>query len=263
MPNKRGLSQHYTGSGALWCEFAMIHTFPIFEKLIKSRLNKNADEFVEQHYDLMGRYFQGKSQTKWSKVIFKVAVDNRSTETFLDAQRDYLEAITKVKNISDCIIRQLRDRAKPAATAFDNYVDQRDEWRCHADGDYLRKTLSMPNPQEWAEQIFSQQPKAHQLKYAEEHDSVERDMDKLKLFFNGCHTCNVGNGTYQKVLNNYRDAWRARLCKEKGKVSESGGNKTNRNRRREQDQRTSNQHERSNYEHRQNERSGASTLNRG
>ena len=40
------------------CEFAMIHTFPIFEKLIKSRLDENADEFVEQLYDLMGCCFQ-------------------------------------------------------------------------------------------------------------------------------------------------------------------------------------------------------------
>ena len=171
--------------GLFGCEFAMIHTFPTFEKLIKSRLDENSDEFVEQLYDLMGRCFQGKSQTKWSKVITKVAVGNRSAETFLEAQRDYLEAIAKVKNLGDCIIRQLCDRAKPAAMAFDDYVDRRDEWRRHAEGDYLRNTLAMPTQQEWAEQIFSQQPKAHQLKYAEEHDSVEQDMDKLKLFFNG------------------------------------------------------------------------------
>ena len=99
------------------------------------------------------------------------------------------------------------------------------EWRRHDDGDYLRKTLAIPTPQEWAEQIFYQQPKAHQLKYAKEHDSVKRDMDKLKLFFNGCHTRDVGDGTYQKVIKNSCDARRACLRKEKGEVNESGGNK--------------------------------------
>ena len=152
--------------GLFGCEFAMIHTFPTFEKLIKSRLDENSNEFVEQLYDLMGRCFQGKSQTKWSKVITKVAVNDRSTDNFLEAQRDYLEAIAEVKNLGDCVIRQLRDRAKPAAMAFDDYIDRRNEWRRHAEGDYLRNTLAMPTPQEWAEQIFSQQPKAHQLKYA-------------------------------------------------------------------------------------------------
>ena len=95
----------------------------------------------------------------------------------------------------------------------------------NADGDYLSKTLAVPTPQEWAEQIFFQQPKAHQLKHAGEHDGVEHNMDKLKLFFNGCHTRDVGNVTYQKFLKKSCGARRARLYKEKEKVSESGANK--------------------------------------
>ena len=121
--------------GLFGCEFVMIHTFPTFEKLIKSRLDKNSSEFVEQLYDLMGRCFQSKLQTKWSKVITKVAEANRRTETFLEAQRDYLKAIAKVTNLGNCIIRQLCDCTKPVAMTFDDYVNQRNELHCHADGD--------------------------------------------------------------------------------------------------------------------------------
>eukprot|EP00957_Ditylum_brightwellii_P170910 13008447-Ditylum_brightwellii.AAC.1 len=67
----------------------------------------------------------------------------------------------------------------------------------------------MPTNQEWAEQIFEQQPKSHQARYAEEHDDVESDVEKLKLAFNGCHFRDVANGTYAKVLKNARDSRRA------------------------------------------------------
>eukprot|EP00957_Ditylum_brightwellii_P015109 1139309-Ditylum_brightwellii.AAC.1 len=60
----------------------------------------------------------------------------------------------------------------------------------------------MPTDQEWAEQIFEQQPKSHQARYAEEHDDVESDVEKLKLAFDGCHSRDVANGTYAKVLKN-------------------------------------------------------------
>eukprot|EP00957_Ditylum_brightwellii_P091145 6939678-Ditylum_brightwellii.AAC.1 len=58
---------------------------------------------------------------------------------------------------------------------FDNYCDRCNEWKRHIKGDYLRKTLAMPTDQGWPEQIFKQQPKAHQARYAEEHDNVESD----------------------------------------------------------------------------------------
>ena len=196
----------------------MIHTFPKFESLVKSRLDTNDNNYVKKLYELMGRCFQGKAQTKWTKVIAKVDESSRTADTFKDAQKDYLEAIAEIKNLGDCLIRQLRDRSKPAAMALDDYIDRRDEWKRYIDGtdSLLRKTLAMPTDQEWAEQIFSQQPKNHQLKYAEEHEDVETNIDKLKQFFNGCHTRDVGDGTYARVLKNSRDARKARLQKERG-----------------------------------------------
>eukprot|EP00957_Ditylum_brightwellii_P118581 9043704-Ditylum_brightwellii.AAC.1 len=81
---------------------------------------------------------------------------------------------------------------------FDDYCDQRNEWNHHIKGDYLRKTLAMPTAQEWVEQIFEQQPKSHQARYAKEHNDIESDIEKLKLAFNGCHSCDVADGTYAK-----------------------------------------------------------------
>eukprot|EP00957_Ditylum_brightwellii_P153641 11692614-Ditylum_brightwellii.AAC.1 len=73
----------------------------------------------------MGRCFQGKAQTKWDKSVAKVEVANRTEDTFKDAQRDYLEAIANVKNLGNCLIRQLRVRSKPAAMPFDDCCDRR------------------------------------------------------------------------------------------------------------------------------------------
>eukprot|EP00957_Ditylum_brightwellii_P134170 10229815-Ditylum_brightwellii.AAC.1 len=81
---------------------------------------------------------------------------------------------------------------------FDDYCDRRNKWKRHIEGDYLRKTLTVPTDQEWAEQIFEQQPKSHQGRYAEEHNNVELDVEKLKLAFNGCHSRDVADGTYAK-----------------------------------------------------------------
>eukprot|EP00957_Ditylum_brightwellii_P091314 6953336-Ditylum_brightwellii.AAC.1 len=92
---------------------------------------------------------------------------------------------------------------------FDNYCDLCNEWKRHIKGDYLKKTLAMPNEQEQAKQIFRQQPKSYQARYAEEHNGVESDVEKLKLAFNGCHSRDVADGTYAKVLKNARDPRRA------------------------------------------------------
>ena len=170
--------------GLFGCEYAMIHTFPEFEKRIVARLD-DTDEKAhgKMLYSLMNRCFQGKALTKWTKVADKVALDDRTADTFKVTQQEYLESLAKIKNLGDCLIRQLRDRSKPSPMPFNDYIDRRDEWRRHLNGPYLRHTFAKPNDQEWAEQIFSQQPKTHQARYAEKHEDVETDIDKLKLFF--------------------------------------------------------------------------------
>eukprot|EP00957_Ditylum_brightwellii_P032266 2444085-Ditylum_brightwellii.AAC.1 len=72
--------------------------------------------------------------------------------------------------------------------SFDDYCDRQNEWKRHIEGDYLMKTHAMPTNQKRAKQIFEQQPKAHQARYAKEHENVESDMEKIKLAFNGCHS---------------------------------------------------------------------------
>ena len=161
----------------------------------------------------MGRCFQHQAKTNWDQVTDKFKAANCTVNTFLKAQQDYLEMVAKCKNIGDCLIRQLWDRAKPAVMKIDEYINRRNEWKRHLKGPFLRKTFSMPTNQEWAEQIFMHQPKEQRNWYACEHDVVETDVEKLKQFFRGCHTQDVNNGTYAKVMKNARDAQKARLAK--------------------------------------------------
>eukprot|EP00957_Ditylum_brightwellii_P002874 220572-Ditylum_brightwellii.AAC.1 len=72
--------------GLFGAEFALLYTFPEFEKRIKACLLSTANNYVARLYDLMGCCFQGKAQTKWDKSITKVDVMNRTEETLKDAQ---------------------------------------------------------------------------------------------------------------------------------------------------------------------------------
>ena len=113
--------------GIFGCEFAMIHTFLDFDSSIKSRLNDKDPKYIEYLYTLMGKCFQGNALTKWTKAVSKVEEASCTVDTFLQAQQDYLEAVAGVKNLGDCLIQQLCDRAKSAAMSFNDYIDRRDE----------------------------------------------------------------------------------------------------------------------------------------
>ncbi len=91
--------------GIFGCEFAMIHTFPMFDSLIWKRLNKADDKYVTVLYDLMGRCFQGKALTKWSKAIGTVADTDRTEDTFKESRINYFENVSETKNLGDCLIR--------------------------------------------------------------------------------------------------------------------------------------------------------------
>ena len=75
-------------------------------------------------------------------------VASRTTDIFLKAQQDYLEAVAKCKNLGDCLIRQLQDRLKPEVMKLDEHIDRRDEWKQYLEGLYLRKMFNMPTRQE-------------------------------------------------------------------------------------------------------------------
>ena len=103
--------------------------------------------------------------------------------------------------------------------SFNEYLDRHNEWRRYLNGKLISTQFSIPDKEEWAEKIFSQQPKTHQAKYAEDHEEVETDVNKLQQFFNGCHTRDVSYGTLAKVLKKARDSRRARLARERGEVN--------------------------------------------
>ena len=71
--------------GIFGCEFAMIHTFPGFDSLVKPRLNDQDPKYVENLYTLMGGCFQGNALTKWTKAANKVDSTSRTADTFLEA----------------------------------------------------------------------------------------------------------------------------------------------------------------------------------
>ena len=95
---------------------------------------------------------------------------------------------------------------------FNDYLDSHNEWKSHLEGNFIRKMFALPDKIEWAEQIFSQQPKTHQQKYSEERAQVEVDVEKLKQFFNGFHEIDLSNGKYSKILKNSRDSLKARMA---------------------------------------------------
>ena len=154
----------------------------------------------------MGRCFQGKASTKFSKAISTVNPANINANIFKESQKDYLENISEIKNLGDCIIRQLRDLAKTAAMDFDDYLDRLEDYKLHLEGSMPRNTLAAPTEQQWADQIFSQQPKTHHLKYNEKHEEVDKDFPNLKLFFNGFHKREVSEVTFSRIMKNSADA---------------------------------------------------------
>ena len=131
----------------------------------------------------MGRCFQHQAKTNWDQAADKVKATDRTEQSFLKAQQDYLETVADCKNVGDCLIRQLRDHAKPAVMKIDEFINCCNEWKRHLKGPHLRKTFNLPTAQEWTKQIFTHQPKEHRNLYAREHEIVKKDVKKLKYFF--------------------------------------------------------------------------------
>ena len=90
--------------GLFGAEFALIHTIPDFERKIRLRLDATLRDHVSRIHELFGRYVQGKASMKWSKVLKKYPVADRTEDTFKSAQHDYLKEIAKVKNLGDMVI---------------------------------------------------------------------------------------------------------------------------------------------------------------
>ena len=152
--------------GIFGAEYAIIHTIPDFEKKIKARLDSTGPDFVRQLHDLFGQCLQGEASTKWTSVLDRYPIGNRTVDTFKLAIKDYLEKIAEVKNLGDMLIRQLRNNGKPLHMKFNTYIACRNEWTRHLDSGYLAITMARSTAQENVEAIFCQQPKRHQAKYA-------------------------------------------------------------------------------------------------
>ena len=111
----------------LGAEYALIHTIPDFEAKIRPRLDSTAANFVVQLHDLFGRCLQGKAVTKWNGVLADYPTDDRTVDSFKEAQQKYLEKVAEVKNLGDILIRQLRNNKKPAVVGFEDYLARRQE----------------------------------------------------------------------------------------------------------------------------------------
>lgn len=201
--------------GLFGAEYALVFTIPEFEKKIRARLDSTAADFAEKLFDIFGDCLQGKALVKWKDVLSTkhMPVADRTELTFVEALCDYLEAVANQKNLGDCLIRQKRSLKKPVWLDFDEYTAIRQKWETYLDEGLVRTTLSRATDHEKCEEVFVQQPKAHQGKYAEKNDEVESDLDKLKIFFNGCMTADKNDGTYAKIVKAQADGARARAAK--------------------------------------------------
>ncbi len=59
--------------------------------------------------------------------------------------------------------------------------------------------MELPTAQERAEQIFLGQPKMHQMKYAETHETVPADVVLLVSFFEQCHNADQASVLLDKL----------------------------------------------------------------
>ena len=74
----------------------------------------------------------------------------------------------------------------------------------------------MPTQQELVEQVFVQQPKSHQRKFAAEHEEVETNLHQFRVFFNGCHAADRSDGTFAKVLKSTKEQKKLRDARDNG-----------------------------------------------
>ena len=107
----------------LGAEYALIFTIPDFEDKIWKRLSVNDAKYVTQLHDLFGWCLQGKAAAKWAAVLSKQpAVADRTADTFLDAQKKYLEEVSGIEYLGNVIIRMLPCLNKPAPVIFEEYL---------------------------------------------------------------------------------------------------------------------------------------------
>eukprot|EP00957_Ditylum_brightwellii_P098543 7506694-Ditylum_brightwellii.AAC.1 len=213
--------------GIFGAEYSLIYTIEEFRKKIVAHLDSTAADHLQRLHNLFGQCLQGAVATKWIAVLDKFPVATCTDITFKEAQKAYLEKIVEVTNLRDMLIRQLQNNGKLAHMKFNTYVACCQEWVCHLDSRYLNITIAMLTDQENVQAIFSHQPKRHQAKYTLEKEEVKNNLEKLSVFFNGCHTADEAGGIYTAVIKNQCDSKRACNRKESGKQSNcaKGANK--------------------------------------
>ncbi len=108
--------------GMFGAKYALRFTIPQFEAKIRPRLAGAADPgHVPSLYDLFGCCLQGQGTAKWELVITEQPVAMRDVASFFKPHRDYLECVQGLKQLGNCIIRQLRLNRKPPELLFEDY----------------------------------------------------------------------------------------------------------------------------------------------
>ena len=144
--------------GLLGPGYALIFTFPDFETKIPSRLDATAADHVAKLHNLFGRCLQCKAATHWASVISAYPAEDRTTNTFHEVQKDYLEKVISVTNIGDFVIRALKHKRKPAAVPFKDYHERREKFQRHLDSGLLRISSALATDHQKADQVFSTNP---------------------------------------------------------------------------------------------------------
>ena len=207
--------------GLFGAEFALIFTLPQFKEKIQDRLDVAAGNHVSQLHSLFGNCLQGKASTHWDTVLAEYPEDDRTVDTFKEAQKDYLEKVAgDYGALGDCILRFKDKVRKPAALPYNTFHERHLELDRHLASGYLDITAAEPTEQQKAEQIFLAQPKAHQVSYgAKGNEDVEEDLGKLKAHFEACHEKDVADGTFANVLKSQRAQKAARKAKDEGRTT--------------------------------------------
>ena len=139
-------------------EYPLVFTFPQFEAKVLRRMDAETESYVSQLHDLLGQCFQAKAIMYWSDTLAKYPEDERTLETFREAQKDYLEKVAGHTNLGDDLIRQLDSLKRPALLTVPDYMDRRREWNRLLDEGNLRTSNARPTEHQMSEQVFLQQP---------------------------------------------------------------------------------------------------------
>lgn len=189
--------------GIFGVEFYLAFTLPDFKLKILGRIfPETRREDGENLFHLMELCLQHSALATWREVVTNRSAQNgfvKNAASFLECQRDYLEAIAEFPRIGDQLIRWFRSMKKPALMNLHDFAKRRKVLYGYLESGLLRHDLAIPAAQERSEQIFFAMPRAHQHEYCRNNEDVSLNTNALITFFERCAASDKNTGVLAAI----------------------------------------------------------------